>query len=75
MYGDEAEQRGGGFEYRSALMKGDMNLQEFGLYNWRGGGGSMWFAPVSQAKGSETKDQTTVKIQKRLNALMTVLQS
>ncbi|BBI64843.1 hypothetical protein HSBAA_61490 [Vreelandella sulfidaeris] len=36
MYGDEAEQRGGGFEYRAALMKGDMNLQEFGLYNWRG---------------------------------------
>lgn len=58
MYGEEAEKRGGGFEYRSALMKGDMNLQEFGLYNWRGGGGSMWFAPVSQAKGSETKDQT-----------------
>ena len=58
MYGEEAEQRGGGFEYRSALMKGEMNLQEFGLYNWRGGGGSMWFAPVSQAKGSETLDQT-----------------
>lgn len=58
MYGEEAEKRGGGFEYRAALMKGDMNLQEFGLYNWRGGGGSMWFAPVSQAKGSETRDQT-----------------
>ena len=58
MYGEEAEKRGGGFEYRSALMKGEMNLQEFGLYNWRGGGGSMWFAPVSQAKGSETRDQT-----------------
>jgi 4-cresol dehydrogenase (hydroxylating) len=58
MYGEEAEQRGGSFDYRAALMKGDMNLQEFGLYNWRGGGGSMWFAPVSQAKGSETKDQT-----------------
>jgi 4-cresol dehydrogenase (hydroxylating) flavoprotein subunit len=58
LYGEEAEKRGGGFEYRSALMKGEMNLQEFGLYNWRGGGGSMWFAPVSQAKGSETRDQT-----------------
>ncbi len=45
------------FKYRAELMKGDMTLQEFGLYRWRGGGGSMWFAPVSQAKGSETKAQ------------------
>ncbi len=45
------------FRYRAQLMKGDMTLQEFGLYRWRGGGGSMWFAPVSQAKGSETKAQ------------------
>ena len=36
---------------------GNMTLQEFGLYNWRGGGGSMWFAPVSQARGSETLRQ------------------
>jgi len=40
------------FKYRAQLMRGDMTLQEFGLYRWRGGGGSMWFAPVSQAKGS-----------------------
>ena len=45
------------FKYRAALMKGDMTLQEFGLYRWRGGGGSMWFAPVSVAKGSETVAQ------------------
>lgn len=45
------------FRYRAQLMRGDMTLQEFGLYRWRGGGGSMWFAPVSQAKGSETKKQ------------------
>jgi len=38
-------------------MKGKPNLQEFGLYNWRGGGGSTWFAPVSQAKGTETGKQ------------------
>ena len=44
-------------EYRFDLMKGKPNLGEFGLYNWRGGGGSMWFAPVSQAKGSETLKQ------------------
>ncbi len=41
------------FDYRSKLMSGDMTLKEFGLYNWRGGGGSSWFAPVAQAKGSE----------------------
>jgi 4-cresol dehydrogenase (hydroxylating) flavoprotein subunit len=45
------------FRYRADLMKGKPNLQEFGLYNWRGGGGSTWFAPVSQAKGSETGKQ------------------
>lgn len=45
------------FAYRADLMRGNMTLTEFGLYNWRGGGGSMWFAPVSQAKGSETLKQ------------------
>lgn len=45
------------FTYRAKLMSGVPNLQEFGLYNWRGGGGSMWFAPVSQARGSECDKQ------------------
>lgn len=45
------------FGYRAAIMRGGMNLTEFALYNWRGGGGSMWFAPVSQARGSETLKQ------------------
>lgn len=45
------------FQYRADLMRGKPNLTEFGLYNWRGGGGSMWFAPVSQAMGSETLKQ------------------
>lgn len=45
------------FKYRAELMSGVPNLQEFGLYNWRGGGGSMWFAPVSQARGSECDKQ------------------
>ena len=45
------------FQYRAALMRGDMTLKEFGLYNWRGGGGSSWFSPVSQARGSETIKQ------------------
>lgn len=46
------------FKYRAKLMRGEMTLQEFGLYRWRGGGGSMWFAPVTVAKGSETVEQT-----------------
>src|SRR4051812_26044248 len=32
------------FKYRADLMRGNMTMTEFGLYNWRGGGGSMWFA-------------------------------
>jgi 4-cresol dehydrogenase (hydroxylating) len=48
------------FEYRAKLMRGDMTLTEFSLYNWRGGGGSMWFAPVSQARGSETLKQMSL---------------
>lgn len=34
-------------------MTGRMTLDEFGIYNFRGGGGSVWFSPVVQAKGSE----------------------
>jgi 4-cresol dehydrogenase (hydroxylating) flavoprotein subunit len=49
-----------GFAYRASLSRGDMNLKEFSLYNWRGGGGSMWFAPVSQARGSETLKQVAL---------------
>ena len=48
------------FKYRAELMSGVPNLQEFGLYNWRGGGGSMWFAPVSQARGNECDKQKTL---------------
>lgn len=53
----EASRGSKAMEYRFDLMKGKPNLGEFGLYNWRGGGGSIWFAPVSQAKGSETLKQ------------------
>ena len=45
------------FSYRSKLMKGEPNLQEFSLYNWKGGGGSMWFAPVAPALGKHTLNQ------------------
>ncbi len=48
------------FGYRAVLMRGGMDMREFNLYNWRGGGGSLWFAPVSQARGSETLKQVTL---------------
>lgn len=51
------------FKYRADLMRGGMTMTEFGLYNWRGGGGSMWFAPVSQARGSETRKQVELATQ------------
>ncbi len=44
-----------------AMMSGQMSLEEFGIYNFRGaGGGSMWFAPVAPAKGEETSKQTAM---------------
>ena len=44
-----------------AMMSGQMSLEEFGMYNYRGaGGGSMWFAPVAPARGDETAKQTAM---------------
>lgn len=34
-------------------MIGEPSIVEFGNYNFRGGGGSIWFAPVVPAKGEE----------------------
>lgn len=63
---EEQERDNPVFQYRADLMRGKPNLTEFGLYNWRGGGGSMWFAPVSQAMGSETLKQ--MEMAKRIMA-------
>ena len=40
-------------EHMQNNMTGKLTLNEFGVYNYRGGGGSAWFAPVIQMKGSE----------------------
>jgi 4-cresol dehydrogenase (hydroxylating) len=40
-------------EHMQNNMTGKPTLNEFGVYNYRGGGGSAWFAPVIQMKGSE----------------------
>ena len=45
------------WQYRVDMMSGTLSMREFSLYNYRGGGGSTWFAPVSQAMGSETLNQ------------------
>lgn len=34
-------------------MTGRMTLEEFGVYNFRGGGGSVWFAPVVRAHSTD----------------------
>jgi 4-cresol dehydrogenase (hydroxylating) len=38
-------------------MTGQPDLTEFGLYNYVGGGGSAWFAPVVQCRGAEALKQ------------------
>jgi 4-cresol dehydrogenase (hydroxylating) len=45
------------FEFRKHMMMGKCTLQEFTYYNWRGGGGSVWFAPVAAARPSESIKQ------------------
>ncbi|HEY5790894.1 MAG TPA: FAD-linked oxidase C-terminal domain-containing protein, partial [Gammaproteobacteria bacterium] len=54
------------WQYRKDMMSGTLSMQEFGLYNWRGGGGSTWFAPVAQAMGSETLQQ--MRLAKQITA-------
>ncbi len=48
------------FEFRRQMMMGGSSLQEFTYYNWRGGGGSVWFAPVAAARPSESYKQVKI---------------
>jgi len=41
------------WEHSKRIMSGRLDMMEYGVYNWRGGGGSAWFAPVMPARGSE----------------------
>lgn len=41
------------WKHMRGLMCGELSLQEYAIYNWRGGGGSAWFAPTMAARGSE----------------------
>ncbi|WP_096701505.1 FAD-binding oxidoreductase [Magnetospirillum sp. 15-1] len=42
-----------GINHMHMQQTGKLSLTEFGVYNFRGGGGSAWFSPVIPAKGSE----------------------
>ena len=44
-----------GWQHAKRQMAGQLDLDEFGLYNWRGGGGSVWFGVTLQARGKEAK--------------------
>lgn len=41
------------WQHSRGLMNGKLSLQEYGIYNWRGGGGSAWFAPVMAARAGD----------------------
>jgi 4-cresol dehydrogenase (hydroxylating) len=45
------------FGHWNENMTNRPSLREFGLYNYRGGGGSAWFAPLVACKGSEVLKQ------------------
>ena len=44
-----------GIEHWHMNMVGEPSIAEFGNYNFRGGGGSMWFAPVVPARAEDVK--------------------
>jgi len=49
------------FHHHEILMRGGLNLAEFGIVRWRGaGGGISWFLPVAPARGSETTAQISL---------------
>ena len=41
-------------------MIGEPNLEEFGIYNFRGGGGAMWLAPVVAPRAADVKRAYTL---------------
>lgn len=41
------------WHHMRGLMSGKLSLQEYAIYNWRGGGGSAWFAPVMASRGAD----------------------
>ncbi|KWV48481.1 4-cresol dehydrogenase [Bradyrhizobium macuxiense] len=45
------------FQHWKGNMTGRPDLSEFGIYNFRGGGGSAWFAPLAPARSEDFKKQ------------------
>lgn len=50
---DQAGDKNPGLNHVGGNQTNKLNLNEFGLYNFRGGGGSSWFAPVVPVRGKE----------------------
>lgn len=53
LLGDEQLGHDPVWQHMRDMMSGKLSLQEYGIYNWRGGGGSAWFAPVMASRSSD----------------------
>jgi 4-cresol dehydrogenase (hydroxylating) len=53
LLGDEQLGQDPVWQHMRGMMSGKLSLQEYGIYNWRGGGGSAWFAPVMASRSSD----------------------
>jgi len=49
-----------GWQHIKRQLAGELDLDEFALYNWRGGGGSAWFGVTAQARGAEASRIVTL---------------
>lgn len=57
----QAFERSGGRvipDIHDPMQVNELTLDAFRLYNWRGGGGSMWFSPICPARGRDFLEQT-----------------
>ena len=53
LLGDEQLGHDPSWQHMRGLMCGQLSLREYSIYNWRGGGGSAWFAPVMAARADD----------------------
>lgn len=53
LLGDEQLGHDPFWRHSRGIMNGQLSLQEYGIYNWRGGGGSAWFAPMMAARSDD----------------------
>jgi 4-cresol dehydrogenase (hydroxylating) len=53
LLGDEQLGKDPVWQHMRGMMSGKLSLQEYGIYNWRGGGGSAWFAPTMASRSAD----------------------